>query len=274
MAKNYTIYCDESGQRSYGKGTDPYFVIAGLVVDAEESFQLESEIKGLKRAFWGSPDIEIKSNWIRLPEQRMKHYTKPYGVKKRDINALVSALYKWFTQAPIHLLASIVDKPLMLKTYKADAHYPGAVSYTFLLQRFQKYLEKRGSDGNVVFDDPSGKSPGGFEWRDLMGRQHRKLKNDGDPYTGTKLKKIGKLIFVDSKGSCLIQAADLVAYNVFRQFREYGKAWENSRLTTLPTYEFFQKMLPLFDKGLGGVFSGYGVIKWPISKKVEWVVDK
>lgn len=67
-----------------------------------------------------------------------------------------------------------------------------------------------------------------------------------------------------------MQVADLVAYNCFRQFRQHGKAWEDSSLKRLPTYNHFLKTLALFDKGPGNQFAGYGIAKWPVATKVAW----
>lgn len=269
MSSEYILFCDESGQRDYGRRTDPYFVIAGIVVQADEAGNLEDEIKGLKRAFWGSPDVEIKSNWIRLPHERLKHYARPHHILKRDIDALVKSLYKWLRKAPICLLAGIVDKPMMQRKY-AHPHYAGGVAYNMILQRYQKYLAKRNSYGDVVFDDPAGKSPGGHEWRDLLKKQHAMLRRYGCPYTRTQFDDIGSLKYVDSSESAFIQLADIVAYNTFRQFRDHGSSWEDESINTLPTYDYFAKILRLFDRGPNNVFSGYGIAKWPIDNRVDW----
>lgn len=269
MPDSFIAYCDESGQRDYGPKTDEYFVVAGVVVSVTDATHLEDEVRGLKRAFWGSPDVEIKSNWIRQPLQRQKHYTDPHGITLKAIDELVQALYKWLSKAPICLLAGVVDKPLMVKKYSSP-HYAGGVAYTMLLQRLQKYISKRSAAGSIVFDDPAGKSPGGHQWRDLLQKQHTRLKKLGCPYTKTTFSDIGPLTFTDSRTSPFVQVADLVAYNTFRQFRQHGKAWEDNSLKTLPTYEHFMKVLRLFDQGPGNVFSGYGIAKWPLDVRIHW----
>jgi Protein of unknown function (DUF3800) len=269
MPSSLAAYCDESGERDYGTGTADYFVVTGVVVDATEAPHLEDEIRGLKRTYWGSPDIEIKSNWIRRPEQRQKRYTDPHGLSLKEIDELVSGLYRWMRKAPISLLAGVVDKPMMVKQYTAP-HYAGAVAYTMLLQRLQKYASKRSSTASVIFDDPAGKSPGGHDWRDLLQRQHSRLKRAGCPYTKTTFTDIGPLTFTDSATSPFVQVADIVAYNTFRQFRQHGKAWEDNSIRTLPLYDHFKKIVRLFDTGEGGVFAGYGVAKWPLETRIKW----
>lgn len=105
MADAFLAYCGESGQRDYGPKTDKFFVVASVLVPATDAPHLEDEIRGLKRTFWGNPDIEIKSNWIRRPTERQKRYTDPHGIDLKEIDQLISALYRWLPRSPLTLLA-------------------------------------------------------------------------------------------------------------------------------------------------------------------------
>lgn len=265
----HLIYCDESGQRDYGPRTDKYFVVAGVVVSADDAEHLEDEIRGLKRAHWGAPDVELKSNWIRQPKERQKHYTDKFGIGLSEIDEFMKALVKWINRAPITFLAGVVDKHMMEEKY-ASPHYAGGVAYTLLLQRYQRLLEKRRSFGTVVFDDPSGKSPGGFEWRILLQRQHAKLRRYGCPYTGMEFEDVGAMSFADSAASAFIQIADLVSYNTFRQFRDHGDEYDDPDARRLTLYDQFRQISGRFDCGSGEVFAGYGVAKWPARSRNRW----
>lgn len=271
MSGSLMAYCDESGQRDYGTGTDNYFVVAGVVVNSSDATHLEDELSGLKRTFFGRPDVELKSNWVRIPSQRAKHYAEPHGITASDIDALVGAIYRWARRAPVTLLAGVVDKRKMEERYVAP-HYAGGVAYNLFLQRLQKLSAKRLATSSLVFDDPAGKSPGGNEWRTLLKRQHAQLLKHGCAYTPMKFTSIGGLVFTDSKTSPLVQLADVVAYNVFRQFRDHGDAWEDITLKKLPTYKYFGEILSSFDLGPSKQFASYGVVKWPVDKKVAWCV--
>ncbi len=269
MSGSYMLYCDESGQRDYGKGTDKHFVVSGVMVSDEDATHLEDEIRGFKRALWGNPDIEIKSNWIRQPKEREKHYTQPHGLSGSDINGLLELLIKWIAKAPITFFAGVVDKPGMQSKYP-EPHYAGAVAYTMLLQRFQKTLSARSSTGNVIFDDPAGKSPGGHDWRTLLRNQHSKLKRFGCPYTKTKFDDVGSINFADSASSAFVQVADLVAYNTFRQFRDHGSAYDSPDAKELSLYPQFEAILGSFDRDTSGTFAGRGIAYWPSRAKNKW----
>ena len=80
--------------------------------------------------------------------------------------------------------------------------------------------------------------------------------------------------FVDSAGSDMVQVADLAAYNVFRQFRDYGEQWETSGGpgTKLPMYGYFDRLTPKFRQGPDNRVQGFGIVKFPLRKRVLWGV--
>jgi len=78
----------------------------------------------------------------------------------------------------------------------------------------------------------------------------------------------GDVRFEDSAHSELIQVADIVAYNVFRQFTDYGDEWEMHGLSALPTYEPFERLSTKFRKGAHGRIQGYGVVKVPLRNRI------
>jgi len=81
----------------------------------------------------------------------------------------------------------------------------------------------------------TGATPKGNQYRTNLRRHHAQLKQTGSYlYRGIRFPHLRDLRFVDSKRSELVQVADLVAYNVYRQFRDHGEAWEQVGLQTLP----------------------------------------
>lgn len=144
MDVRYHAFLDESGQREYGKATDPYYVVAGVIAPHDKVAEFEAELKGLKRAFFRSTEVEIKSNWIRQPQERAQHYLDPHGIGDDRLTAFVSSLYDWLNASPLSIIAAVVDKPLMLTQY-SNAHHPSGVAYLTFVQRYQKFLASRHS---------------------------------------------------------------------------------------------------------------------------------
>src|SRR4030095_16884974 len=91
-------------------------------------------------------------------------------------------------------------------------------------------------------------------------------------FTFTALR--GDIRFVNSAQSELIQVADVAAYNVFRQFKDHGEAWEQRDLGTLPTYAYFARLLKKFRADRNGRIQGYGVVKMPRRGRVPWRRDE
>ena len=269
---DYVLFCDESGQRDYGPKTDRYFVVAGVAVKEADVENLNDELRGLKRAFCGVPNLELKSNWIRIPDMRRKHYLDKHGLAPSDIDALVDSVIKWVRNAPITFIAGVVNKPGMEDKY-VKPHYPGTVAYTLTMQRFQGFLNTKGGDGDVVFDDPAGKSPKGNEWRELLRRLHGRLRRDGCPYTGNDLDDIGAFSLADSAEETFVQIADIVSYNTFRQFRDHGTAYDNPATDTLMLYPQFSEIAGKFHQR-AKVFAGEGIALWPASSRNKWKVPQ
>jgi hypothetical protein len=72
----------------------------------------------------------------------------------------------------------------------------------------------------------------------------------------------------------LVQVADIVAYNVMRQFRDHGEEWETRSLLSLPTYDWFRRICGKFRQGPDGRIQGYGVVKLPLLDRVAWSVRR
>lgn len=271
MEVRYHAFLDESGQREYGEATDPFYVVAGVVVPADKVVSLETEIGGLKRAFFRTRRVEIKSNWLRYPAERKKHYLQAFGLGEAKLRLFVDTLYDWVLAAPVAFIAAVVDKPLMLQKYP-NPHHPSALGYLLFAQRYQKFLAQRHSLGAVTCDTVSGASLAGNQWQKLLHAQHLHLKKHGCPYTGSAFPNLAdSLFFDDSSHSSLIQLADLIAYNTFRQFKDHGVEWDDPASESLELYSYFARVLPRFRKSQTGVFAGFGVAKMPTRHFHEWV---
>ena len=149
--------------------------------------------------------------------------------------------------------------------------YAPAVAYEILLQRAVQAVRAPDSF-SVTIDDMSGATPHGNQYKYNLTRQHGMLQRFGSRLQrGLSFVPLeGRLRFTDSAAHHLIQVADVVAYNVFRQFRDHGEAWEDDT-KELPVYDYFDRIASKFRKGDGGRIQGYGIVKFPLVKRVAWI---
>jgi hypothetical protein len=269
--KTFRIYIDDSGEKEYGSNTSRYFVYAGVIVDRADEDAIVAEIDELKRAAFGTTDVEIKSNWLRIDRERERRYFKPFGITPARLDQFGEEVGRLMTSDRLTYLAAAIDKPAMLEKYP-NPWYPSATAYQFLLQRYERHCADAGASGLITVDDMDGSSPKNNQWRDLLRAHHTRLKKDGCPLTKMTFPNMPKApLFASSKGLNLLQLADLLAYNVFRHFREHGDAWETGE--AMPTYKHLDPLLPRFRLGPDGVIEGWGIVKWPTAREGKWAVE-
>lgn len=278
---SHMLYLDDSGTKRYADtpsgysrsgGTTRYFVFGGLLIPQEEIEGLRCEVRTLKQECFGTTNVEIKSNWLRMPEERRDRYLIPYGVDEDRLDDFVEDYYEVIENGNLMLIASVVDKVHMQADYR-DPWYPPAVAYDTILQRAELELRGRGTV-SVVIDDMTGATPKQNEYKDNLKAQHKRLKKHGTPLLkerGFKFTTLeGRVKFLASERSELVQVADVVAYNVYRQFVEYGAEWEEHLDDPLPTYPWFRRLLKRFRQNAFGRIQGYGVVKFPLRERVPW----
>lgn len=256
------------------RGETRYFVFAGVLGHQDQTSLLAQKIKQLKKHHVGEVKIELKSNWLRMPGEVEKRYLTKYGISQDCLDSLVDAVYEAILGADIKLLAAIVDKEHMKEEYGAKAYHPPAVAYEAILQRVQNELSGQGKC-QVFLDDMTGKNPKGNEHKRNLIIQHGKLRKHGSRLIGPTLAldAINDLKFLSSAKNELIQVADLFAYNVFRQFRDYGEDWEGES-GSLRTYKYFSRLAPKLRKDHAGRVQGYGIVKFPMKKRVKWSLSE
>lgn len=279
----YRLYIDDSGTRDYDllrnyttSGRSRYFVYGAVLAAERDTSLLAARLADLKRAVFKTSDVEIKSNWLRMPEEREKRYRQPFGISDADLTHFVEGCYAIICGARITLLASIVDKVHMQETY-ATPWYAPTVAYEVLLQRVVQYFPHE--TVAVTIDDISGKTPKRNEYRTLVAQHHSKLKREGSKLlrnvASARISFVGlkePLRFVNSAHSQLVQVADLVSYNVHRQFRSYGADWESPSPTTrtLPMYPYFERISEKFLCDDNKRVQGFGIVKFPLMQRVLW----
>jgi len=281
--ETHVLYVDDSGTKEYspsgdyGSGNTRYFVFGGPLLTVEQAKGLTAQIRHLKMETFRTSKVEIKSNWLRLENERTSRYLRKFGLSDARLTSFVQQYYQAILDSELTLIACVVDKVHMREDYGDRAWYPPAVAYEMLLQRAHSEIVDCGPPPgsercfSVIVDDMSGATPKGNQYRENLRRHHVQLKKTGSTlWRGFTFEYLRDLRFVDSTQSELLQVADIVAYNVFRQFRQYGEEWETRGLAVLPAYDWFLRIAEKFRKGPDGRIQGFGVGKIPLRKRVPW----
>ena len=94
-----------------------------------------------------------------------------------------------------------------------------------------------------------------------MYRQHLQYLEQGTDFREVN-QIVEGLLFIPSHENNLLQVPDLCAYNVYRQFREYGEEWHvNNQFED--RYEYFQRIEPYLYRSNQGHYAGFGITKCP-----------
>ncbi len=150
--------------------------------------------------------------------------------------------------------------------------YAPAVAYELVMQRVQNELTA-GQSVSVIIDDMSGATPKGNQYKDNLKAQHLILKKYGSRLRkGFDFPCLSSQRFVNSASSQIIQVADVAAYNVHRQFLQYGEQWEQAGLGTLSMYDHFEKISGKFRRDEHGRVQGYGIVKFPLRRRIYWTL--
>lgn len=275
---HYHVYIDDSGTKEYAanpadygiSGKSRYFVLGAVLLTQVNSGHLVRNIRALKTEYFGNDKVEIKSHWLRRPDKKEKNYLKKYNISDNLLTEFVYEYYNIIEQTDLKLIAVVVDKLHMQQKYPKPWH-TSSTAYEVLMQRVVTECCPP-HEVDVFIDDMTGATPAHNQYRDNLEKQHRGLKTNPSSmsrdFNFSPLKE--PLRFVDSAHSHQVQVADIVAYNVNRQFRDYGEDWEKKLDHPLPTYGWFQQLIGKFRQGPGNRVQGYGVVKFPKMSNVHW----
>lgn len=238
----YKIFIDDSGKKEYitpySKDfidnppafknyeefwRNNYFVLCGVRIKQQDLNQINKEIIKLKQEYFGTHKVEIKSDWLRNPHQRKKHYFDVYRITPEKLNKFGEKFVDLVPEYKneLKLMGIIFDK-----RFYGDAKRQTSEGNPLLktVQCLFERLEFTNGYNIVVFDQMESSLK-------LTAGQHSKIlgvfrKNFGmkkiyvDKYT-----KITDIKFMKSCEENFLQVADICGYNIFRQFLEFGREW-------------------------------------------------
>jgi hypothetical protein len=286
----YKVFVDDSGSREYRSPYAPefvknppsfedypqfwrdnYFVLCAVRIHYSDLGDINLRINGLKEKYFKTKKVEIKSDWLRNPNKRRKHYIKKFNITKESLKDFVDELYNLIRDFSdkLKIIGIVFDKRFYGDNKRKTADGDPLVKCAQVLFERLQYLN---TYHIVVFDQ--------FEHHlQLRSRgQHRRILNVIQNKGGLqkvyvdRYDKIIDIKFSKSRDENFIQIADLCAYNIYRQFVHYGRQWQKqAEKDQMQLYPFFDKIRCnfIYDTKTQRVV-GRGLICIPDIGKCNW----
>ena len=256
----YFFYLDESGSRDPSVGTpekpkDHIYVLLAVGINEGQWRSFEQEVSGLKLALaadlqrggfgdFDLADCEVKSNWLRRPDERAKRSPFLRCLGRLAIENLTNVYFEQVPKRGAIIMASVIDKRYLYSDTTLEELHQKA--YELLLERIQNYMSTYYSaqQALIIMDDMD------KELNRAVAMRHAFYLRSGN--WNTAFQNIVEYpFFTRSELSNGVQLADQLAYNVYRAFR-----YEDM------TYPYFEKLLPNFYQSKNGTVL-HGIKVWP-----------
>ncbi len=229
------LYIDESGDTTaFEQGGKKVLVLTGCIVDEKDKRAIELRFREIKKKYYQNPDIEIKSNFLRYANPKINDPEKTSPIKlfnQEQYDALQKEIQEFLKGIPTQIISVVMDKKGYWSRFPSQNPYHAA--YTFLIERFQAYLDTEKALGICIIDPREGRVVDKkFIDKDLD-HVHGSLQWKDDGERKQCLSVIEKALFSDSALTVGIQIADLYCYPIFNIFEYNKKSGE---------YEWFDKI--------------------------------
>ena len=242
-----------------------YFVLAGIHITSEKTSELNTLINAKKREVFGTKHVEIKSDKLRNPYQRKKFYLDAFGITEEVLKDFIDNFwYPLFIKENFIVQAFILDKRYF--GGKRNTSTPLALLTQILFDRLEMFPA---SEYEIVFDQMENEIKSRKNDHGLILKVAEQEINASPFYT--KYSHAG-LRFEKSSNSNFLQIADTAAYNVYRQFIDFGHQWENPDGSEMEDYEYFRRMSECIHCDSRGVIAGFGIVKYPNPVKKRWAM--
>ncbi len=240
------MFIDESGDPS--RGTTPHLVLGGVIIRADQWATLNAQLDAIKVKYGFNPSIEIKWRHIRNPgghKNPVHAFSDQDRIQLgRDVLSIIR------DSSSTRVMGVVIDKGAAFMRNEITGPedvYERAV--TFLMERFQYYLQATGDVGLVIQDERQ-------QGQDIRLRAfYRSLLIAGTRWT--RFPAIIENVFLaPSHLSLGIQLADFAAGAIYAAH------------SPNPDLKFFNIIQ---GKITGNRYTGirHGLKKWPEPKKPE-----
>ena len=240
-----------------------YFVLAGIHITSETMAVLNPLIDQKKVEVFGTKYVELHSANLRNPYKVKKEYLDKYHITIEKLRDFIDNFwYPLYTSYPLQIISIIVDKRYF-KNLRHEGKMPLEIAAEALFDRTELHPHR---ECNIIFDqmDDHIKSK-----KHDQGKVFEIAGTKIDLANGKYKNKYSHTLvsFDDSANSNFLQLADIVAYNVWRQFVDYGDEWDThspeGEHRKLPMYPYFEKISDCFYRDKNNKVSGRGIVKLP-----------
>lgn len=213
-----------------------FFCLAWVYISKNNLLDLDNQIKDIKKKYFTTSNIEIKSTWLRSPQKRKEKYLDPFNLTDEELNNFWNEIIDFISnnKEKIKIIWAIFDK-----RYYRYRDRNEAIPLLKTTQVIFEKVEIIWKPCEIVFDQME-KSLKIAKWDN-----HHKIllvkENDWmEKVFIDEYKKIKNIEFQKSSIDNFLQLADLSAYNIYRQFVEHYHDWEK---WDIKMYEYFKKIV-------------------------------
>lgn len=241
----YIMFLDESGDHSLSK-IDlqfPVFTLAGCIFEKEYYQKIAiPKINVLKQDIFRDTDIILHSHEIRKTKGDFRDLLNPHTRKR-----FIEAMNQLMSDLEFTIISSCIRKDLLVENYFSPDD-PYDLSFSFLIERFVKFLQENNGVGEFSFESRDSKSN-----TNLL-KTYNWYKESGNSYCQPYFfnEHINGISFVEKLQNINgHQIADLVAYPIARYCINSNK--KNSA---------FEILKPKFRRS-GSRVKGFGYKEFP-----------
>ena len=136
----YIMYIDEAGDTiPLSQAGKKFLVLTGCIIHEKDKLGIEHSLRAIKKKFYFDEDIEIKSNYLRYANPDLSEKSPLKLNDRGKYNELEADITQFLKDIPVTLISVVIDKHAYWQKYPAQNPY--STAYTFLSERFQKFLE-------------------------------------------------------------------------------------------------------------------------------------
>ena len=257
----YFFYFDESGSRDPSVGTsekpkDRLYVLLAVGMFEQKWRPFDRKISWLKlelaehllqntKSRFELADCEVKSNWVRNPGARKGKSRFLHALSAEDLKRLTDTYYQQVVERNTRIIATVIDKRYLYEDTTQEILHKTA--YEFVLERIQSYMNEyhgKKHQALIVMDDTNRQLNRAVAMKHAL---FQRVGNQNMHFPAI----VEYPFFTRSELSNGVQLADLLAYNVYRAFRDEDLA-----------YPYFDKLLPNIYRGRNRAVL-HGLKVWP-----------